>query len=263
MCPATPVTFYLDSNGIAVVNPSLTNAQFILGGPECNPRTTSTTPSQVSCDQVGTTQITLGATNILGTSFTQCPFNVVQPNFPTAICKQSIDIFLSPVNNVVNISVADVNAGSFGVCGLVSLQLSNTQFSCSNVGARNVVVLTITDKAGHVSTCSTVVRVFPSYPNQCGFCDPCSTLRIAPIQNGVNITNFGTRADSLTLVQAQLTTGTFTSVNGPSCTFAGAMFQCVIQTLAPQQPVIIGFTSTSGAYPWIQVGQCPAAPLAG
>ena len=75
---------------------------------------------------------------------------------PTAICR--------PFTLVLNasgtgtITPTNVNNGSFDNCGAVTLSISQTAFTCANLGANNV-ILTVTDLCMNVSTCIAVVTV--------------------------------------------------------------------------------------------------------
>ncbi|NCT95359.1 MAG: HYR domain-containing protein [Chitinophagaceae bacterium] len=78
---------------------------------------------------------------------------------PTAICKNII-VPLDPTGNAT-ITAAMVDNGSSDACGIQSLAINKTSFTCANLGA-NTVVLTVTDRAGNVSTCSATVTIVPA-----------------------------------------------------------------------------------------------------
>ena len=84
---------------------------------------------------------------------------VVDNTAPTASCK-SITVALSPAGTVT-ITPQMVDNGSSDACGIQSLALSKTNFTCADIGANNV-TLTVTDRAGNVSTCTAVVTVAPA-----------------------------------------------------------------------------------------------------
>ncbi|WP_157448695.1 HYR domain-containing protein, partial [Bizionia sp. APA-3] len=106
---------------------------------------------------VGTTTVDVIANDGNGLSST-CNFDVVvQDNeAPTAIC-QSISIPLDASGNA-SILASDIDGGSVDNCSTVTLNASQTTFTCANVGTNNV-ILTVTDAAGNVSTCNAVVTV--------------------------------------------------------------------------------------------------------
>ncbi len=84
---------------------------------------------------------------------------VVDNTVPTASCK-NITVALSPAGTVT-ITPQMVDNGSSDACGIQSLALSKTNFTCADIGA-NSVILTVTDRAGNVSTCTAVVTVAPA-----------------------------------------------------------------------------------------------------
>lgn len=84
---------------------------------------------------------------------------VVDNTAPTASCK-NITVALSPAGTVT-ITPQMVDNGSSDACGIQSLTLSKTNFTCADIGANNV-TLTVTDRAGNVSTCTAVVTVAPA-----------------------------------------------------------------------------------------------------
>ena len=80
---------------------------------------------------------------------------------PTVIC-QDITIDLDNLGNA-SITASDIDDGSFDACGIQSLNLSQTNFNCSDVG-NNSVILSVTDIYGNTETCTATVTVNPSYP---------------------------------------------------------------------------------------------------
>jgi hypothetical protein len=109
---------------------------------------------------VGTTNVTVTATNTCGTA--TCNFDVIvnDNENPHAIC-QNKTVYLSDVSTggTASISVSDINNGSWDNCGLGTLSLSNTSFSCSNVGSSNTVTLTVPDVNGNSSSCTATITV--------------------------------------------------------------------------------------------------------
>ncbi|TXG35961.1 hypothetical protein FUA22_13620, partial [Seonamhaeicola maritimus] len=75
---------------------------------------------------------------------------------PTAIC-QDITVQLDASGNA-SITAADSDNGSNDACGIQSLAIDTTAFTCADVGA-NTVTLTVTDNNDNVSTCTATVTV--------------------------------------------------------------------------------------------------------
>ncbi len=105
----------------------------------------------------GTTTVTWTVTDGGGNTAT-CSFDVTvdDEQLPNAIC-QNITVELD-VNGNVTITPEQVDNGSNDACGIASLSLDITQFTCANVGP-NTVTLTVTDVNGNVSTCTATVTV--------------------------------------------------------------------------------------------------------
>uniref|UniRef100_UPI004056A8AD immunoglobulin-like domain-containing protein n=1 Tax=Roseivirga sp. TaxID=1964215 RepID=UPI004056A8AD len=78
---------------------------------------------------------------------------------PNAIA-QDVVVALAP-NGTVTVTAAQVNNGSSDACGIDSIVLSQTVFTCADIG-ENPVTLTVTDNAGNVSTAQAIVNVQPA-----------------------------------------------------------------------------------------------------
>ena len=81
---------------------------------------------------------------------------------PAALCK-NITVALSPTGTVT-VTGAMIDNGSSDACGIGSLQINNSPsvtFTCADIG-QNTVTLTVTDRAGNVSTCTATVTVAPA-----------------------------------------------------------------------------------------------------
>ncbi len=109
---------------------------------------------------------------------------VIDTISPVAVC-QDIDAYLDATGNVT-IAAADVNNGSSDACGIASMVLDITDFTCSDVGA-NTVTLTVTDNNGNTDQCQSTVTVIDTispYSSMPGYkrlprcnrqCDHCSS----------------------------------------------------------------------------------------
>jgi hypothetical protein len=103
------------------------------------------------------TSVILTVTDINGNSSTCTAAITVQDNVaPNAIC-QNVTVQLDAAGNG-STSASAVDNGSNDACGIQSLSLSPTAFTCANVGA-NTVTLTVTDVNGNVSTCTATATV--------------------------------------------------------------------------------------------------------
>ncbi|MBK9150301.1 MAG: HYR domain-containing protein [Saprospiraceae bacterium] len=82
--------------------------------------------------------------------------NVLDLTRPVAIC-QDVTVYLD-ANGEAGITTADIDAGSYDNCGILSLVLSQTDFDCDNTGNNNV-TLTVTDAVGNTGICVATVTV--------------------------------------------------------------------------------------------------------
>jgi hypothetical protein len=123
----------------------------------CTLANLNVTPNTFNCANLGANLVTLTGTDQSGNTATcQGTVTVVDNIAPTMICKNAT----LNLNNVgqVTLTLADINNGSFDNCTIVQLSLSQTQFTCANIG-NNTVVLTGIDQSGNVSTCTATVTV--------------------------------------------------------------------------------------------------------
>ena len=89
---------------------------------------------------------------------------------PTANC-QDITVQLDAAGDAT-ITPGDVDNGSSDACGIASLAVDTTSFTCTEVGA-NTVTLTVTDDNGNTNTCTSTVTVEDSVV---------STLRVCIVE---------------------------------------------------------------------------------
>ena len=129
-----------------------------VGTHSCRPVTTVRTagPASGAVFPVGSTTVTYTATDDAGHA-TTCSFTVqvrdVTP--PTALTR---NITVSLVNGEVKVTPAQMNNGSTDACGIAGMSLSQTTFTCANIGD-NRVVLTVTDLSGNTASAPATVRV--------------------------------------------------------------------------------------------------------
>lgn len=149
------ITISLDENGEASIA-----AQDIGNGSSAICGLASVTASQTdfNCSDIGENVVTLTVSDINGNSSTcDAIVTVLDNNAPTAVC-QNVTVYLDE-NGSASLLAADVDNGSTDICSSnLTLELSNSTFDCSQVGA-NAVTLSVTDESGNVSTCTSTVTV--------------------------------------------------------------------------------------------------------
>ncbi|MBK6621248.1 MAG: HYR domain-containing protein [Saprospirales bacterium] len=97
-----------------------------------------------------------GKDNNGNTSTCTATVTVEDTTDPEALC-QDATVTLDATGNA-SITAAQIDNGSNDACGIASLNLDETAFDCSEVGA-NTVTLTVTDNNGNTSTCTATVTV--------------------------------------------------------------------------------------------------------
>lgn len=109
---------------------------------------------------VGTTTITWTANGNGGSTSTTQVVTVNDTEAPVVVTK---NISVTLVNGAASITAADVNNGSSDNCGIQSISINKTSFSCANIGA-NTVVLTVTDVHGNSAYANAIVTVVGAIP---------------------------------------------------------------------------------------------------
>ncbi|OYU56650.1 MAG: hypothetical protein CFE25_05335 [Chitinophagaceae bacterium BSSC1] len=124
----------------------------------CSPASISYSHNPGTVFPVGITTVTVTAIDPSGNATVKTfTVSVTDKQKPVALAK-NITVGLSAVGGTVSITAADVNNGSSDACGIASMTVMPSSFSCANVGA-NTVTLTVTDNNGNVSTTTAIVTV--------------------------------------------------------------------------------------------------------
>ena len=224
-----PITVTLDASGNATII-----STDLDGGSTDNGTIVSIVASQTSfdCTDVGTVTVTLTVTDDGGNVSTcNATVTVVDNTAPIALC-QNLTVALDASGNAT-VTAAQVDNGSSDACGIASLSLSQTAFTCANIGA-NSVTLTVTDNSGNVSTCTAVVTVVDnSAPTIV-----CNSITVSLDNNGQVVVNAADVATATTdncgggQITYSLSTSTFTAVGSYTVTVtatdaAGNSSSCV------------------------------------
>ncbi|MCT4698787.1 T9SS type B sorting domain-containing protein [Tenacibaculum haliotis] len=154
------VTIQLDANG----NASITTGDINNGSSDnCGIDSSSLDKSNFTCSDIGANTVTLTVVDSSVNSADNTATVTVVDNIAPTVVTQNITITLD-VNGNASILPTQVNNGSTDNCGIASMSLDTTAFTCSDLGANNV-VLTVTDVNGNSDTATAVVTVDPN-PNQ-------------------------------------------------------------------------------------------------
>ncbi|WP_299017616.1 T9SS type A sorting domain-containing protein, partial [uncultured Polaribacter sp.] len=147
------ITVDLDANGTSTITPEMIDNG---STDNCN-FTTSLDILNFTCENVGENPVILTVTDASGNIATAKAIVKVQDITPANVVTQNIEVFLDTYGNA-SITQDQIDNGSTDACGITSLVLDNTSFSCDNLG-ENTVTLTATDINGNVSSATAIVTV--------------------------------------------------------------------------------------------------------
>ncbi|MEZ4961033.1 MAG: MopE-related protein [Saprospiraceae bacterium] len=125
----------------------------------CTPVTfVNVSPNSFTCNTLGDQPVTLTVKDGYNNEKTCQATVTVQDNTPpTANCHATLQLPLDASGNAT-LTAAQVNNGSTDNCGIGTLVIDKTSFTCANAGP-NTVELTVTDVNGKFSTCTSTVTV--------------------------------------------------------------------------------------------------------
>jgi regulation of enolase protein 1 (concanavalin A-like superfamily) len=118
---------------------------------------------------VGTNTVALTVTDNNGNSSSCNATVTVEDNMAPAPNCQNVTVELTPDGTAI-LTPGAVDNGSFDNCGIGSLSLSKTDYSCADLGTTTSNTLTLTDVNGNISSCTAMVTVDvqPGLPDDWG-----------------------------------------------------------------------------------------------
>ncbi|MCB9234633.1 MAG: HYR domain-containing protein [Bacteroidia bacterium] len=124
----------------------------------CGIASLSLSATAFGCNNVGNNPVTLTVTDNSGNTSTCSATVTVQDNIaPVALC-QNLTLQLDAQGNA-SITAQDLDNGSSDACGIASLSISQSTFTCQSVTTNNVVTLTVVDNNGNSSNCTGTVSI--------------------------------------------------------------------------------------------------------
>ena len=151
---AQDITVQLDATGQAAI----TAADIDNGSSDaCGIASLALDNTSFTCSNVGANTVTLTVTDNNGNVSSTTATVTVEDNVTPVALAQNVTVQLDASGNA-SITPQEVDAGSSDACGIASLALDVTSFTCANVGA-NTVTLTVTDNNGNVSSITDTVTV--------------------------------------------------------------------------------------------------------
>tara|TARA_R110002050_G_scaffold293172_5_gene449311 strand:+ start:5763 stop:19085 length:13323 start_codon:yes stop_codon:yes gene_type:complete len=151
---AQAINVYLNASGsVSVLASALNNGS----SDNCGLSSYSLSTNNFTCSEVGANNVVFTATDASGnSSSSMVVINVVDTISPTARAK-NFSVSLDASGNAT-ISSSDINDGSSDACGISTLALSQSSFTCADIGA-NTINLLVTDNNGNTSTASATLTV--------------------------------------------------------------------------------------------------------
>lgn len=147
-------TIYLNASGQATI----TAAQIDNGSTDnCAIATRTLSQTTFNCNNVGANTVTLTVTDASGNIRTGNATVTVVDSIKPTVVTQNITVNLN-ASGQATITAAQINNGSSDNCGIASVTVNQTAFTCANTGA-NTVTLTVTDVNGNVKTKTATVTV--------------------------------------------------------------------------------------------------------
>jgi len=200
------ITVQLDATG----NTSIAVADVDGGSADaCGIDAMSIDQTAFNCTQVGPNAVTLTVVDVNGNTSTCVATVTVENNVvPNANC-QDITVYLNAAG-AVSITASDVNAGSNASCGVDTVFVNPTDFTCVNVGG-NTVTLTVVDNNGNTSTCTANVTVLDTISPTA----LCNDLTVQLNNNGQG-----------TITAAAVNNGSFDNCGVASVTIDQNIFNC-------------------------------------
>ena len=199
-------TVFLDGSGNATITAAAIDSS---SNDACGIMSLALSDTSFTCADRGANGVTLTVTDNNGNTATCTATVTVNDSIPpTPIC-QNITVQLDS-NGLVTLVPSQIDSGSFDVCGIMNLSVSDTLFTCSNLGS-NTVTLTVTDSSSNSSTCTSTVTVEDN---------------LAPNANCQSITVFLDGAGSATITSANIDNGSTDNCTIDSMVVAPSAFSC-------------------------------------
>jgi hypothetical protein len=153
------VVIQLGQGGTIIITPNyLNNGSYDNSGIV----TVTISKNTFTCADLGLNYVTVTATDGAGNVSTCIATVFVQDLLPpVAFCK-SATIYLD-ANGNATLTANQVNNNSYDNCGIETMSISKTNFTCADLGA-NTVTLTVTDSSGNSASCTSTVTVVNNTP---------------------------------------------------------------------------------------------------
>ena len=149
------ITAYLNSFGNVLITPSMVDSA---SSDNCGIDTMYISKATYNCADTGMRTATLFVKDING-NIASAPYSVmIKDTTRPVLLLRNVNTYLNAVGTVT-IPTSFVDNGTFEPCGLKSFTLSQSTFTCDDVGA-NIITVTAIDASGNIATDTVRVSVF-------------------------------------------------------------------------------------------------------
>ncbi len=156
---ARDVTVELDESGRATISPADVDAG---SHDNCGPVELSLDRTEFGCSDLGENWVTLTVTDAGGNTASTTATVTVVDRIPPVVITRDVTVELDE-SGQATISPADIDAGSYDNCGIVTMALDRDSFGCADIG-ENLVTLTATDQSGNTASATATVTVVDRIP---------------------------------------------------------------------------------------------------
>ncbi|MBZ9632551.1 HYR domain-containing protein [Salegentibacter sp. LM13S] len=148
------ITVQLDELGMASITPEMIDNG---SNDACGIESLGLDVADFTCENIGENTVTLTATDVNGNESSATAVVTVEDNIAAEVLTQNITVQLDELG-MASITPEMIDNGSNDTCGIESIGLDITDFTCENIG-ENTVTLTATDVNGNESSATATVMV--------------------------------------------------------------------------------------------------------
>ena len=200
------ITVYLDANGTASISAGMIDNG---SSDNCSVSSLALDVSSFTCSDVGANTVSLSATDASSNSTSAHAIVTVMDTISPNVQSQNITVALD-ANGNASISTSDIDDGSSDACGIASMSLSNTSFTCADLGA-NMLSLSVTDNNGNTASSMATVTVVDN---------------IAPSANTQNITVYLDANGAASISAGMIDNGSSDNCSVSSLSLSQSTFGC-------------------------------------
>ena len=234
------ITVQLDANGNATVyandidNNSTDNCAIV---------TKSVTPNTFDCSNIGANQVTFTVTDASGNASSTTATVTVEDNINPTITCNMMTLYLNQ-SGTVTATQNDLIFSMNDNCGIDSVDLGQTVFTCADAGV-NMVPITIYDAAGNSATCNAKITIKEGFPPTVITKDATvyldangqATVSVADVDNGSSdncgITSLTVNPNTFDCSHIGTNQVTVTATDGSGNSAMGMATVTVLDTTAP------------------------------